>query len=260
MIVLLSGLAAQADVTINSTNFPDANFRSYLLSLYPSGYITTAQLNSRTRLDVSRQYISSLQGIKFFTALTSLDCSDNNLTWLNLNANTQLEDLDCSGNGMTSLEISDCSNLVYLFCGNNSYNSLYINDHYRLCQIDVSNCKSLNTLCTYRTGSNGPLNSSLNVTGCTALKTIKCYSTPNLFSITGLADCTALTYLDCNDCKISDLSALNSLSNIETVELSLFLSTLRYYVTGYTNQYFLLIHKKTLCIEHTVEIALAEHT
>ena len=134
LIVLLSGLAAQADVTINSTNFPDANFRSFLLSLYPSGYITTAQLNSRTRLDVSRQYISSLQGIKYFTALTSLDCSDNNLSWLNLNSNTQLEDLDCSGNGMTSLDISNCSNLVYLYCANNSYTTLYINDLKRLCK------------------------------------------------------------------------------------------------------------------------------
>jgi hypothetical protein len=50
LVVLLSTLAARADVTINATNFPDANFRSYLLSEYPSGTITTAQLNARTEL------------------------------------------------------------------------------------------------------------------------------------------------------------------------------------------------------------------
>ena len=33
LAVLMASLAAHADVTINSTNFPDANFRSYLLSI-----------------------------------------------------------------------------------------------------------------------------------------------------------------------------------------------------------------------------------
>ena len=42
LTVLTASLAAHADVVINSTNFPDANFRSYLLSEYPSGTITTA--------------------------------------------------------------------------------------------------------------------------------------------------------------------------------------------------------------------------
>ena len=43
-------------------------------------------------------------------------------------------------------------------------------------------------------------------------------------------------------------------------ELSLQPSALHYYVTGYTNQYFLLIHKKKLYIKRTVEVALVEHT
>ena len=50
LVVLMAALAARADVTINATNFPDANFRSYLMSEYPSGTITTAQLNARTEL------------------------------------------------------------------------------------------------------------------------------------------------------------------------------------------------------------------
>ena len=32
LVVLMAALAARADVTINATNFPDANFRSYLMS------------------------------------------------------------------------------------------------------------------------------------------------------------------------------------------------------------------------------------
>ncbi len=42
LAVLLAALAAHADVTINATNFPDATFRSYLLSQYPrKGWIST---------------------------------------------------------------------------------------------------------------------------------------------------------------------------------------------------------------------------
>ena len=57
--VLMAALAARADVTINATNFPDANFRNYLLSEYPSGTITTAQLNARTELVVMTPRVSS---------------------------------------------------------------------------------------------------------------------------------------------------------------------------------------------------------
>ncbi len=63
-VVLLSSLSARADVTINATNFPDANFRSYLLSEYPSGTITTAQLNARTTLELGSMNISNLKGIE----------------------------------------------------------------------------------------------------------------------------------------------------------------------------------------------------
>ncbi len=82
--VLMTTMAVHADVTINSTNFPDANFRSYLLSRYPSGVITTSQINSLTSLDVRDKNIASLTGIAYFTRLKYLECSGNLLTSLDL--------------------------------------------------------------------------------------------------------------------------------------------------------------------------------
>ena len=79
---------------INSTNFPDANFRSYLLSLYPNGYLTQSDINSRKSFSLQNKGISNLQGIQYFTALEELRCYNNSITTLNLSQNTHLLYLD----------------------------------------------------------------------------------------------------------------------------------------------------------------------
>ena len=55
----------------------------------------------------------------------------------------------------------------------------------------------------------------LDVTGCTGLKSFRCYYNYDLSTITGLGDCTAITYLDCEDCAITDLSAVDSFTQIQ---------------------------------------------
>ena len=67
---------------INATNFPDANFRNYLLGLYPKCYITQTDVNNCTTENVSGKSISNLQGIKYFTALKQLICYNNPMTSL----------------------------------------------------------------------------------------------------------------------------------------------------------------------------------
>lgn len=71
-------------VMINSTNFPDANFRNYLLSLYPDGYLTQYDIANMTSLNVSNKGISNMKGIEYFTALKELRCWANSFTSLNL--------------------------------------------------------------------------------------------------------------------------------------------------------------------------------
>ena len=111
MTVLVTTFAAMADVTINSTNFPDATFRSYLLSEYPSGTITTAQLNARDSLDLYNFGISNMKGIEYFTQLTYLRLYRNYLTSIDVSHNTKLVYLNLGYNKLTSIDVSHNTDL-----------------------------------------------------------------------------------------------------------------------------------------------------
>ena len=66
--------------------------------------------------------ISNLNGIEAFTALTGLDCGDNQLTSLDVSKNTALTELNCSFMQLTSLDVSKNTALTYLMCSGNSFN------------------------------------------------------------------------------------------------------------------------------------------
>ena len=50
---------------------------------------------------------------------------------------------------------------------------------------------------------------SLNVTGLTSLVNLNCMNNPDLGSITGLSDCSAMTYLNCSNCGLPSLNVDN---------------------------------------------------
>ncbi len=216
---------------LNSTNFPDANFRNHMLSLYPKGYLNQSELQNLTTLNVASKGISNMKGIEKLIYLKELRCWSNSFTSLNLNSNTALTYLDCAPNSqLTSLDINNCTNLETLTCYSTGINSLPLGSHSKLksiscyntkltellvfnkpqlTQLNCSNCTSLTHLDCSRNAL-----TSLNVTGNTALRGMSCDNNSNLSSITGLADCTALTFFDCNDCAFTDLSVANSLTNL----------------------------------------------
>ena len=180
LAVLMATLAARADVAINATNFPDANFRAYLLNVYPSGTITTAQLAAHETMLLENKNISSLQGIRYFTALKQLDCADNSITSLDLSNNTALTYLDCSGNQLTELDVAGLSHLRILSVSGNP-------------QLEVLLCYSCNLNDIY-------------VQNCPALYDLQCFDNPNLSSIIALHDCTSLAYFDCENCALEQIS------------------------------------------------------
>lgn len=77
-------------------------------------------------LNVHLQGLTDLPGIEYFTGLTSLDCSSNQLTTLDLTGLTRLIDLDCSANQLTSLDVSGLTLLNSLDCSGNRLTSLDI--------------------------------------------------------------------------------------------------------------------------------------
>ena len=125
-VLILLPLIANADVVIREENFPDVNFRSYLLGqdYGMDGIITDSEIENITRIDVSSLGISSLKGIEMFYNLLDLFCSKNQLTALDVSKNTRLTELACSDNKLTMLDVSKNMLLEILLCENNQLTTL----------------------------------------------------------------------------------------------------------------------------------------
>ena len=119
-------------VEINGTNFPDENFRSYLLdntSYTTEGetkYYTATQLTWVSAINVCNKGIGTLKGIEFFTELRYLDCSRNQLTALNVSACTALAELNCRSNQLDSLNLKKNTALKTLVCFSNQLTALNV--------------------------------------------------------------------------------------------------------------------------------------
>ena len=88
-------------IPINNETFPDEAFRAYVsekIDASHDGNLNEGEINSVTWMIVPGRGIRSLQGMEYFTALESLTCSNNELTSLDLSANTNLQVLDAEDN------------------------------------------------------------------------------------------------------------------------------------------------------------------
>jgi len=92
-----------------TTAIPDINFERALIDKgyddTEDGYVITYNISQVAWLTVSGRNISDLTGIEDFAILEQLDCSNNQLTELDLTLNTTLTDLDCSNNSLTVLNV-----------------------------------------------------------------------------------------------------------------------------------------------------------
>lgn len=203
-------LASSADVTINNSTFPDVNFRNYMFSEYPSGVITTVQLNARTALNMEGMGIANAKGIELFPNLTRLDLYNNNLTSVIVMYNTKLTYINVAYNQMAWIDVSANTKLEELYLQNNELTDVSVYGLPNLRTLWVHNNPTMTALNCYRNNL-----TNFNVRGCTALQKLKCFENPNLTYITGLETCTAITYLDCEDCAISSLSGVSGMNKLE---------------------------------------------
>ncbi|MBO4580236.1 MAG: S-layer homology domain-containing protein [Clostridiales bacterium] len=149
---------AAGDIAINETNFPDKNFREFLLNHYygKDGKFSDWEFDYINDLTINNKNISSLKGIEFFKHLETLSCTDNKLTSLDVSKNKELTKLNCSGNQLTKLDLSKNTELTYLNCGSNKLTSLNLKgcicleslecSSNPLTTLDLSSCKSLSGL------------------------------------------------------------------------------------------------------------------
>ena len=152
-----------------NANIPDANFKAYLVanSLINANGDTEIQISEANAFNgeiiCSSMNISDLTSIEAFTRITSLDCDDNNLIYLDASANTSLFNLDCSDNDITSVNINGVSILNDFYCSRNNIAILDISNatalrsfscrENQLTDLDVRNGNNINFYNFYTTGN-----------------------------------------------------------------------------------------------------------
>ena len=127
---------------IDATNFPDANFRKYVLEQIDQnkdGKLSNQEIADTTSIDCSNSSIANLKGIEFFKNLETLRCYENKLTALDVSKNTVLTTLECKKNQLTSLKVN--TNLTKLDCGDNKLTSLNISKSTKLTYLRCYNNK-----------------------------------------------------------------------------------------------------------------------
>ena len=115
-------------IYINAANFPDDNFRKFLLEqdYGKEGVLIDDKIKRITFLNVRNKGIKNLKGVEFFTNLEGLDCTNNQLTVLDMSKNTELKILACSYNQLTELDLSKNTRLESLYCSANQFKTLHL--------------------------------------------------------------------------------------------------------------------------------------
>jgi hypothetical protein len=143
-LFFLSLLCAVSFGYAQTTYVPDDNFEQALIDLgYDSGalddYVLTANINTVQTLDVNNKGIADLTGIEDFTNLSSLDCSFNLLTTLNVRQNADLIYLFCQNNDIIQIDLSQNQYLADFYCQNNQIEALELQHNNGLFQLRCDN-------------------------------------------------------------------------------------------------------------------------
>ena len=213
------------NVEINEANFPDENFRNWILSNIDDndGMLTASELESITGIDCREKQIRDLKGVEFFvnlctlicwrnqltfldlsknTKLTYLDCSENQLSFLDVSKNTALQSIECSANQLTSLDLGMLHSLTSLNCSDNP-----------LMNLDISKNSALKTL-----SCAGNRLASLDTSNNSALEELQCYG--NQLTSLDISNITNLRLLNCENNQLTNLDVSNNkeLSSLDCSE------------------------------------------
>ena len=175
-MMLTAPTPVSSGLAIDETNFPDANFRSYVLAKFDSNgdeKLDDEEIANVKYIFAPSKTISSLKGIEYFTELLELDCGNNQLTSLDVSKNTKLVKLICSKNALTSLntshnpllkkldiydnkitsiDVSQNTELETLYIGRNPIETLNVKNNVKLMELQ----SELNNLTSIDLSNNSP--------------------------------------------------------------------------------------------------------
>ncbi|HEU0136594.1 MAG TPA: T9SS type A sorting domain-containing protein [Flavobacterium sp.] len=134
LLLLITGTASAQVV-----NIPDANFKAKLIALdvdtNSDGEIQVSEAIVPYTLNLSNSSITDMTGIEAFVNLFFLNCSNNNISTLDLSSIVGLQSIDANNNPLTSINISNLANLT----GANL-------QHCNLDALDVTGCAAVMSL------------------------------------------------------------------------------------------------------------------
>ncbi|UPK46597.1 leucine-rich repeat domain-containing protein [Paenibacillus pabuli] len=180
-------------------DFTDERFKQWVLAHFcdDRGTIQSSDIDTVTSLSLTNQKLSSLAGLEHFRMLEELDCSNNQLTVLEISRNPYLKSLIGKENQLLSLDLSANLELEILDC---SFN--------RLRALDVSNNRKLVKLeCHWN------MLSRLNLDHNPSLKELSC--SYNAFFTLELHHNKLLERLECSNNYISHLDVSSCMNLLE---------------------------------------------
>ncbi len=117
-------LTIKQNYDVEAVAIADEHFLAALVEKHDvdgDGILSTKEASEVREIECSGRGISNMSELStYFTEITYLDCSDNELTELDVTALTKLEYLDCSGNDIKELDIQRLQKLTTLDCTDNA--------------------------------------------------------------------------------------------------------------------------------------------
>lgn len=245
--LLLVGLLMHSGI-IHSQGLPipDPNFEQALIDLGIdtdglNGWIQDTDAQNVTSLDVSGKTISDLSGIEAFSGLVTLDCSYNELSFLELSGNVTLEAVMANNNQLISIglsnlsnlqgvhvqqnqlqniDLSDCPNLFSLYCWENELQNLDVSENTEIIMLSCGENQLTGTL-----NISGLYNLKFFSCRFNQLDTIQLYVHPHLSSFNcksnnitelDLSLCPALEYIYVDSNALQSLN-VNNWTNVNVI-------------------------------------------
>jgi hypothetical protein len=175
-------------IPIDEAHFKDASFREYVLNLVDKDqnlHVSNNEILDTKSIDVNGWEIQTMQGLEYFTEITSLFVQNNKLEALDVSKNRKLNVISCYNNDIKTLDLSDNVALVRIDCSNNpslvsldcSYSTILEEikcyECPKMASITVGNKQGFKTLVCY-----GDALVNLDVAGCKALNRLECQNNP----------------------------------------------------------------------------------
>jgi len=121
--VLYSGAGGDDEIvmTITKEQYLEGGIR---LAILADGDVTIEGVHEKRIFTDGSKHTYTLAGTQVTIRgdISELDCSENQITNLDLSKCNSLWTLNCSGNRLTNVDVSGCSLLTYLNCSNNQIN------------------------------------------------------------------------------------------------------------------------------------------